>query len=141
MVLTGIIDDIRGAIGRDVNFYVPTLSGCSICELDPVANTSQDSLCSGCGGEYWIKSYNITTITGHITWGNSDLLNWQTGGKLFEGDCRVQVKYTPTIANIVEDCDYLVADNRALEIQSRIFRGVPSLNRILLDCIEKEKNI
>lgn len=138
-MLTGIIDDIRTQIGRGVDFYVPTLSGCSLCSLDPVTNTSVDSLCSGCAGLYWISSYTTTTITGHIRWGNMDELNWQTGGKLFDGDCRIQIKYTPTIAGIVNNTEYLVADDRKLEIKSTILRGVPTVNRMLLDCIEKEK--
>jgi len=139
MVLTGIIDDIRGQIGRDVDFYVPTLSGCNVCTLDPVTNTSTDSLCSGCQGNYWIKTYTTTTITGHITWGNADLLDWRTGGQMFEGDCRIQVKYTLAITNLVDNADYLRADGKILEVKSKIFRGVPTLNRILIDCIEKEK--
>lgn len=138
-MLTGIIDDIRNQIGRGVEFYVPTYSGCGICVLDPYTNTSTDSTCSGCDGEYWIPSYAITVITGHITWGSSDLLNWQTGGQLFEGDCRIQIKYTAENIQVVEGTEYLVADEKKLEVQSKILRGVPTLNRIILDCIEKEK--
>jgi hypothetical protein len=138
-MLTRVIDDIRGQIGRDVTFYVATLSGCQICTLDPVTDTSTDSLCSGCDGKYWIPIYNGTTVTGHITWGNADLLDWRTGGQLFEGDCRVQVKYTITNLGLVDSAEYLKVDNKTLEIKSKILRGVPSINRILLDCIEKEK--
>ena len=138
-MLTGVIDDIRGQIGRNVSFYVPTLSGCSLCTLDPVTNTSTDSLCSGCQGKYWIPTYVSTTITGHITWGNIDELNWLPAGKVFDGDCRIQVKYTLNISSLIDDAEYLVADNKTLEVKSKVLRGVPTINRILLDCIEKEK--
>lgn len=138
-MLTGIIDDIRGLVGRDVDFYVPTLSGCSVCVLDPVTNTSTDSLCSGCGGDYWIKTYVITTVTGHITWGGMDALNWQTGGQLFDGDCRIQIKLKNDTLDMLDNSDFVIADNRTLEIKSKILRGVPTLNRVLVDCIEKEK--
>lgn len=138
-MLTGIIDDIRRQIGRGVEFYIPTLSGCTVCTLDPYTNTSTDSLCSGCAGEYWVTTYNPTTISGHITWGSSDLMNWQTGGQLFEGDCRIQIKYTEGNLQVVESSEYLVADGKKLEIKSKILRGVPTLNRVILDCIEKEK--
>lgn len=138
-MLTGIVDDIRAQVGRDVDFYIPTLSGCSLCTLDPVTNTSTDSLCSGCGGDYWIKTYTITTVTGHITWADADILNWQTGGVLFDGDCRVQIKLKDDTLNMLDNTDYVIIDDRTLEINSRILRGVPELNRVLVDCIEREK--
>lgn len=137
--LTAVVDNIRGTIGRAVTFYVPTYSGCSVCSLDPVTNTSTDSLCPTCSGLYWIPTYSGTTVSGHITWGNADLLDWRTGGQLFDGDCRVQIKYTPTIAGVVNSTEYLTVDAKKLEIKSKILRGVPAINRIILDCIEKEK--
>jgi hypothetical protein len=134
------IDAIRGAIGRDVEFYVPSLSGCSICDLDPVTNTSTDSFCDVCSGNYWIKTYSIITLSGHITWGPADVLQWHPGGQLFDGDCRVQIKYTEVNKETSEDADYIVVDDKQLEIKRSTLRGVPSINRILLDCIEKDRD-
>jgi len=138
-MLTHIIDDIRGLIGRPVAFHTPTYSGCGTCSLDPVSNTSTDSFCITCGGVYWIPSYTITTVTGHVTWGPADIMNWYTGGKQFEGDCRVQIKYQNTTRDLLDNVEFLVVDGKSLEITSEILRGVPEINRVLLDCIEKEK--
>ena len=133
------IDAIRGAIGRDVDFYVPTLSGCPVCDLDPVTNTSTDSFCDVCSGVYWIKTYSIITLSGHVTWGPADVLQWYPGGKMDDGDCRIQIKYTTENDTTVEDVDYVVVDNRQVEIKRVTPRGVPSINRLLLDCVEREK--
>lgn len=138
-MLTNIIDDIRGLIGRTVDFYSATLSGCSVCSLDPTTDTSTDSLCPVCSGVYWIESFSSITVSGHITWGNVDYLNWQVGGQLFDGDCRIQIKLQDTTLDMIEATKYVVADGKVLEIKSHIMRGVPDLNRVLIDLIEKEK--
>ena len=140
-MLTHIIDDIRGIIGRQVVFYRATVSGCSACSLDPVTETSTNSFCPACSGVYWIKSYYTTTITGHVTWGNVDELDWRTGGQIFEGDCRIQIKLKDDTLDMIEATDYVVADGKVLEIKSHILRGVPTLNRVLVDLIEKEKEL
>jgi len=139
-MLTHIIDDIRGLIGRPVDFYTsPTYSGCGTCVLDPYSNTSTDSFCTTCAGIYWIPQYNVITVTGHITWGNADMLDWYSVGQQFNGDCRIQIKYTDANNDMIEITEKIVVDGKSVEIKSKILRGVPSLNRILLDCIEKEK--
>ena len=79
-MLENITDDIRNLIGREAYFYTATLSGCASCGLDPVSNESTDSFCTVCSGVYWIKSYTETTITGHITWGDSNTLDWRAAG-------------------------------------------------------------
>ena len=135
-----VIDAIRGAIGRDVDFYVPTLSGCHVCSLDPVTNASTNYLCDYCSGTYWIKTYSTVTLSGHITWGPADVLQWHPGGQMFDGDCRIQIEYTETNKQTAEDADYVVADNIQLEIKRKTYRGVKELNRILLDCVERDKD-
>lgn len=140
-MLTHIIDDIRGIIGRQVVFYRATVSGCSVCSLDPITDTSTDSFCPTCSGIYWIKDYYTTTVTGHIIWGNVDSLDWRTGGQLFDGDCRIQIKLKDDTLDMIEATDYVVADGKVLEIKSHILRGVPTLNRVLVDLIEKEKEL
>ena len=131
------IDAIRGAIDRQVTFYIPTLTGCDTCTLNPVKNTSTDPFCSGCDGDYWITTYSGVTLSGHVTWGKADNLNWQTGGELFDGDCRVQVKLQSNTLSIVDSADYVIVDDKTLEVKTKILRGVPTLNRVLLDCIER----
>ena len=135
-----IIDKIRGAIGRDVDFYIPSLSGCSVCSLDPTTNESTDSFCPSCEGIYWIPTYKATTISGHIIWKPSDELEWTVGGQVFDGDVRVQIKYTTDNRATVSGADYVVVDAKQMEIKKTTFRGVPALNRILVDMIERTKD-
>jgi hypothetical protein len=140
-LMTDIIDGIRNYIGRDVIFY--TLGGrtaCSGCSLDPVTDTSTDSFCTVCGGVYWIPTYSGYTISGHITWGHADELGWWSAGQIFEGDCRVQVKYTDTVATIVDNTEYAHVDGKVMTIKNIIYRGVRELNRILIDMMEKERD-
>ena len=138
---TDIIDQIRGAIGRDVTFYQKigvtacTASGCS---LDPITNESTNSWCTVCSGNYWIPTYSGVTVSGHITWKGAEELGWVTGGQLDEGDCTVQIKYLTTTDEMIKDTAYVVVDNRQMEIVKVIPRGVPSVNRVIISMIEKE---
>jgi hypothetical protein len=134
-----IIDEIRYVIGRDVDFYIPTLSGCNVCNLDPVTNVSTDSFCLVCSGEYWTKTYSIVTLSGHITWAPGDIMQWYPGGKVYDGDCRIQIEYTPENNTTVDEADYVVADNKELEIKRKTLRGFKPLNRVILDCIERDR--
>lgn len=136
-----IIDDIRDAIGRPVTFYVSTVSGCSVCSLDPISNESTDSFCPSCSGLYWIPVYSGVEITAHITWGHSDNPYWYTGGQIYEGDCRIQIEYTPENVVIVDTSDYVEVDGKKMDIRPKILRGVKTLNRILLDLIERDKQL
>ena len=137
---TSIVDAIRGAIGRDTVWYtVASLEPCTLCDLDPVSNTATDSFCPVCSGNYWIPTMSGTTISGHVTWGYSELLGWQTGGQLDEGECRVQIKHTPENVTIVENTQYVIVDSKRMQIVKRILRGVKNINRILVDMVEKEK--
>lgn len=133
-----IIDEIRGVIGRDVIFY--TLAGsteCPVCNLDPTTGTSTDSFCETCSGVYYIPIYSGVSISGHITWTSSDILNWQTGGQLFDGDCRIQIKYTPENITVLDATKWVEVDGKSLEIKERSLRGVQQLNRIVLSLIER----
>lgn len=136
-----IIDQMRGAIGRNVTFVVLASStACPSCGYDPITRTSTDSFCETCSGEYWIPIYSGYTVSGHITWGKADILNWQSGGQQFDGDCRVQIEYSTRNIEILDITDHVIVDNKILEIKKKILRGVRELNRILLDLIEREKN-
>jgi hypothetical protein len=136
-----VIDAIRGAIGREVTFVTSTLSGCYACTLDPVSNTSTNSWCTVCSGKYWIATYSGTLVSGHITWGQSDILNWYSSGQQFDGDVRIQVKNTVANLSLIDNCDWIQVDDHCVEIKKRTLRGVQTLNRILLDCIELENHV
>jgi hypothetical protein len=136
---TEVVDAIRNAIGRETIWYVIASSvACSICSLDPVTGTSTNSFCELCEGNYWIPTYSGVTISGHVNWGASEQLGWVTGGEMMEGDCRVQIKYTPDNLSTVNDARYVMVDGRRMDIVKRIYRGVQSINRILVDLTEDE---
>ncbi len=134
------IDAIRGAIGRDIEIYTSTLSGCPACSLDPITNQSTNVFCTVCSGVYWIPTYTANDVLAHITWGNSDNLLWVTGGQLLEGDCRISIEYTVDNLSLVDDADYFVVDGKKLFFNKKMLRGVPAINRILVDLKEERNN-
>lgn len=135
-----VIDAIRGAIGRDVTFYVVASStACPTCGIDPVTNTAIDSFCLTCSGVGYLYTYSGATMSGHVTWGHSELLNWQSTGQQFEGDCRVQVKYTEANLEAVENAKWVDVDGKDMMVLKKTLRGVQPINRILVDCIERNK--
>lgn len=133
-----VIDEIRDAIGRDVTFYVVASSyECPTCGLDPVTNTAINSFCPTCSGVGLITILSGVVVNAHVTWGHSEQLGWVSGGQLDMGDCRVQIKYTVANENTVDTAQYVVVDNRVMQIIKKILRGVKPINRILIDLIEK----
>jgi hypothetical protein len=66
-------------------------------------------------------------------------MDWATGGQIYEGDCRAQIKYTVANLSLVEDAKWLVIDGKKMSIIKVIYRGVPQVNRILLDLREEGK--
>jgi hypothetical protein len=135
-----IVDAIRGAIGRDVTFNIISETiPCPICVLDPITNTSTDSFCTTCSGNYWIYTYSGVSISGHVTWGFSEQLGWVEGGRLDEGECRVQIKYTPENVTVVNATKWVDVDDRKMQIVNKKLRGVKSINRILIDLMEQEE--
>jgi hypothetical protein len=80
-------------------------------------------------------------VTAHITWGKSDILNWQSAGQLFDGDCRLQVEYIPETITVLNLNPYVEVDGKKMKILNKIPRGVPTLNRILLGLEESDKTI
>ena len=136
---TEVVDAIRNAIGRSVVWYVVASSvACSACDLDPVTGNSTNSFCEFCNGNYFIPTYSGVVISGHITWNFSEQLGWVSGGQMDEGDCRVQIKYTPDNLSTINNAKYAIVDNRRMDIVKRTYRGVKNLNRILVDLSEDE---
>lgn len=141
-VSRNIIEQMIAQDGRPVTFYtVESLSGCSLCTLDPIANTSTDSFCPQCSGEYWIPTYSGTTISGHVTWGGLDEKSWETGGQIDNGQCTVKVMYDDVSDFVVHNSAYVVVDERIMQpLPGKIIlRGIPVVNRIIMTLKEKER--
>ena len=136
-----IINDIINTIGRNVEFVQVTLSGCTFsgCFLDPITNTSTNSFCPVCSGQYWIPIYSGVTISAHVTWKPSDTMEWEFGGQIFTGDCLVKIIYSDNNLNTVNNTKYIVVDNKQVTIKKKTLLGVPTINRILMETKEKEK--
>ena len=131
-------DSIRDAIGREIYWYIVASSTpCPVCDLDPVTNTSTDSFCTICSGEYWIPTYSGIPINGHISWGFTEQLGWVTGGQMEEGECRASIEYTEENLSTVTLAKYAVVDNKIMQIIKVRPRGVQTINRLLVDLIEK----
>jgi len=136
-----VIDDIRNAIGRDITINVPTISACSLCTLDPTTNLSTDPFCIACEGAYWIETVSGYSVNAHVTWGKVDELGWVSGGQLAEGDCKVQIEYTDTNKNVVDISDIFIVDDKEMAKKNIIYRGVPSINRIIINLEERKKDV
>lgn len=135
-----VIENIINAIGRDVTFYTSTISGCSNCTLDPVTNTSTDSFCEVCSGIYWIPTWSGTDIRAHVTWKFADKDQWETGGHVFIGDGIVKIMYSGPYMDVVNNTKYMVVDGKQANIEKITLLGVPSINRIVLDFKERNKD-
>ncbi len=134
-----LIEEMIMMDGREVTFYTATYSGCSDCSLDPVSNTSVDSFCPTCSGEYWIPTYSGWDTIAHVTWGILDNKNWVTGGMLDDGTCTVKFIYSGWMQEIIDNAQYVVVDERVMDVQPGIIlRGVPEINRVIVKLKEKE---
>lgn len=134
-----VIDKIRLAIGREVSFI--TISGktpCPTCGVNPVTDTAIDPFCPTCSGSGYLYDYETIPVSGHVTWGHNDLPEWVTAGKYFTGDCILQIKYTPEVLEMLDKTLYVIVDNIKTTIRGKILRGVPSINRIILDLKQEE---
>jgi len=134
------LDQTLNVIGRTVDiYYVVSESGCSICGLDPVSNTSTDAFCPVCSGEYWIETLGVTSPSGHVTWKYSENLSWYSAGQQVTGDCLVRLNYTSDTVAALDKVRYFVVDNRVMQVDKVNLRGAPEVNRILVTLMEKEK--
>lgn len=131
-----IIDEIRDAIGRTVTFYVENKTDCPACSINPITNESTNPFCIVCSGVGYNVTVSGTDILAHVKWGKYDSLGWVTGGQYREGDCHLQIEYTPEVYTLLDSAIYVVVDNVTLRIGKKELRGVPAINRILLDLDE-----
>jgi hypothetical protein len=128
-----IVDGMRSAIGRPVEFVSRNRTPCPTCEIDPITDSSIDSFCITCSGEGYLYTYSGTTITGHVTWASFDKLSWVPGGQYFDGDCRLQIEYTLDNITVINNAKHVIVDGKQLRVADKIFRGVPTINRIILN--------
>jgi hypothetical protein len=135
------IDEIRAAIGRDILINVKVSGiGCSGCSLDPITNTSTNSFCTICGGEYWLETTSGYTTSGHIRWRSSEQPTLQAGGKLPEGDCQVTIAYTTNNLAAVDNISDVIVDGRRMSLKYYRLKGVKQPNRIALTLLEEGAN-
>lgn len=131
--------DTLDTIGREVIFnYVISVSGCPVCSLDPVSNTSTDAFCVTCSGAYWLETIEPYPTKAHITWKSSEGTAWYSAGTQQMGDCTVRVNYSSGIASIIDTTKYIEVDGRVMQISKSNLRGAPVANRIILTLLEKE---
>lgn len=132
-----VIDAIRNTIGRQVVFNIIVSSTtCPQCHLDPATNTSDNSFCPVCHGDYYIPVISGVPVSGVVFWGKSDKPKWYPGGTLLDGDVVIQVKIVHEV--LLERLKNIEVDGRVVEVKAVETRGVPVPNRILLYCKEVE---
>lgn len=138
-----VIEEIIDNIGRNVMFMQVTYSGCTYSgdSLDPVTNTSTNSFCPVCSGLYWIPVLSGIEIKAHITWKPSDVLQWESGGQLFTGDCLVKIPYSVDNYTATKNATYIVVDGKKMSKTKKgaTLLGVPTINRILMELNEEDK--
>lgn len=135
-VISGIIDQI----GRDVEiFFVWSSYACPDCSLDPITNTSSDSFCPTCSGEYWVDVMSGVTRLAHVTWKFDYGNEFQTGGRNMIGDARVKIMHSDADEALVKQSKYLVVDDKIMNLEKTTLLGAPQVNRIIMDLKEKEE--
>lgn len=135
------IDEIRSVIGRTITFNQQvTVTGCSVCGLDPVTGVSTNSFCSTCGGKYWIPVITGAPVTAHVRWKSMDKGVSYAAGEVFEGECRAQIEYSTDNVTIINASKTVQVDGKLMSIDKRIYKGVPELNRIVLILNEEESD-
>jgi hypothetical protein len=131
------INQIREAIGREVAFFTEDVTTCPACGgHDPYTNSPINPFCTACSGVGDIITVSGVTISGHVTWNPSETMQWVAGGQYLNYNCRVQVEYTTYNDNVVTNSDYVIVDGKMLKVDNKTYRGVPQINRILIDLKE-----
>lgn len=129
------INAIRDAIGRQITFQTVVTAPCTAsgCGVDPITNTAINSFCTVCSGKGYTTTISGDLYTAHITWKPEGILNWIVGGQYYTGDCLVQVEYTDDSIDVINGAKYVVVDDKRLRMKGKILRGVPAINRVLLE--------
>lgn len=134
------IQEMIDTDGRIVTFYSEvSLSGCNLCSLDPISNTSTDSFCPQCSGLYWIPAFSGLELQAHVTYGRVDNKEWQTGGMVNDGTVTAKVMFSGWISDYIDGTDYVILDGRTYDVVDVDERGIPERNRILVKLKERER--
>jgi len=138
-------DSIRAAIGQTVSFYLEgSYTECSLCSganlLDGINKTSLNSLCSECSGAYYLFTDDVVTTTAHVRWNSQDISDKDTAGESFVGDCSITIDIDVLTSDQISSIKYIIADSRKLNPTQKIYRGVPTRDRIRFLCTEFEKS-
>lgn len=132
-----IIDEIRGVIGRKVEFVVEYPGEeCPLCEQDPLTRVSTDPFCPICSGHYFITTTSSYLVPAHINWTSVDGAIYEPGGKIHLGDCKITVEYTDENLALVNDCARVVVDNKIMYVTKYDLKGVQALNRISAELMQ-----
>lgn len=130
-------DAIRAVIGQTVTFVLQgTNTACPTCSglnyYDEVNQTSLDWSCTVCSGAYWIFTRQEVTATAHVRWARMDEDNKDVGGKVLTGDCYLTIASDALTESQLNGVQWIVADNRTMQIYRKLYKGVPTRDRILL---------
>jgi len=136
-----ITDQIRNAIGRNIQIYFP-VSGIACaysgCFYDPSTGLSTNPFCPACNGKYWINSVAYVEMLAHVTMKGSDIPVWTVGGYIVDGDAIAQVKYTTSGYDTILNASYVIVDSKKYLIKNNSLRGVPSPNRVVMILEQQE---
>lgn len=134
------IQEMINIDGRPVGFYMAvSFSGCPVCSLDPISNTSTDSFCPVCSGLYWIPTYSGLELQTHVTYGRVDNKEWATGGLVDDGTVTAKVMFSGWISDYINQTNYVILDGRTYDIVDVDERGIPERNRILVKLKERQR--
>jgi hypothetical protein len=126
-----IIDNIRGAIGRNINIGTTILgSECPACTIDPLTNMSSDPFCSTCSGYGYLTSISGTTVSAHVNWNVLGSKEYHSGGFIEVGDCIATIEFSEELLSVIENADYFEIDDEKVFLKEYDLRGVPDINRI-----------
>ncbi len=142
--VTTTIQEIINAIGREFTIYTKT-SGtpCPNClasgSYNPVTKTSTNSFCPICQGSYFLNIPSGVTLTGHVKWNTGEAPIWKPGGIVPEGDCTITVLYASGIENKIKNSVKFEVDEKILTLKNYRTRGVPTINRFIINLIQEPK--
>lgn len=133
---------ITNSTGRDVSiFYVYSSYACPNPDdsYDPINDTSTDSFCPTCSGNWWIDTYSGVTWSGHVTWKYDYKNEFETGGRVFIGDVQAKFMHSDERETILKTPKtYLVIDDITVDIVKLTQLGNP-INRVIVSCKEREE--
>jgi hypothetical protein len=132
------IDEVRGYIGRNVTFHVPSLTPCTLCVAsgyyDPVNDITTFFTCPICAGQYYLPTTTTTEVLARIHWTSDEAITATPGGKFYTGDANIHI--SPDYLSLAESTQTekgkVVIDGHDMTILKIIPQGAPTINRYRL---------